>query len=383
MTITKDAGKLLVLNAGSSSLKMGLFELPSLSQTLEEGITWGTGGDESGISDHQGALQHLLAKIVIKDVAAVGHRVVHGGNRFNGPALIDETVKAEIRDVARLAPLHNGAALKVIEATEKLLPGVTQVAAFDTAFHSTLAPAAYLYPVPRHWYEEWGVRRYGFHGLSYTYCSEQAAAMLGKPLDELKLVTCHLGSGCSLAAIDRGRSVATTMGLTPLEGLMMGTRSGSIDPGAVLYLLNQGLLSVSELDRALNYESGLKAIGGSNDFRQIVAGRASGDELAALAFEMFTNRVSQGIAAMAVALGRVDGLIFAGGIGEHSPELRAEVARQLAILGIVVDATKNLNLQQEGPIHSETSKTPVLIIHTREDVVVARQTLALLNNRAA
>lgn len=381
--MTKDAGKLLVLNAGSSSLKMGLFELPSLSQISEEGITWGTGGDDSEVSDHQDALQHLLAKIVVKEVVAVGHRVVHGGNRFTGPALIDETVKAAIQEVARLAPLHNGAALKVIVATEKLLPGVTQVAAFDTAFHSTLAPAAYLYPVPRQWYEEWGVRRYGFHGLSYTYCSEMAATLLKKPLEKLKLVICHLGSGCSLAAIDGGRSVATTMGLTPLEGLMMGTRSGTIDPGAVLYLQTQGYLATSELDHALNYESGLKAIGGSNDFRQIVAGRTRGDEQATLAFEMFSNRVSQGIAVMAVALGRVDGLIFAGGIGEHSPELRADVARQLGILGIVVDETKNQNLRQEGPIHSETSKTPILVIHTREDVVVARQTLALLNDRAA
>jgi acetate kinase len=371
-----NSNQILVLNAGSSSLKIGLFNQKDLTQTAEEGISWGK--DAGNVQDHQAALHYLMDKVDLTRLAGVGHRVVHGGTTFTAPVLIDREVKAKIKELIRLAPLHNGPALVVIETTEKLLPGVRQVAAFDTAFHSTLAPSAYLYPVPYRWFEQWGIRRFGFHGLSYTYCAERAAQILESSLHELKLVACHLGSGCSLAAIDGGRSVATTMGFTPLEGLMMGSRSGSIDPGILLYLLKQHSLSVEALDRALNYESGLKAISGTGDFREILAGCRRNEERSKLAFEMFVNRISQGIAEMAVALGHLDGLVFAGGIGEHSPELREAVSNRLGLFGIEIDPTKNQSLEIDGLINSTTSKLPVLVIHTREDLIVARQTIKLL-----
>ncbi len=238
----RPSGHILVLNAGSSSLKLGLFDAATEEQLAAESVDW---QDGAGIADHVAALDRLLARVSATDIVAVGHRVVHGGTRYREGVRIDPAVKREIERLEGLAPLHNRAALRVIEAAEGRLPGVPQVAAFDTAFHQTLPPRAYLYALPYEWHERWGVRRFGFHGLSHAYCAARAAELLGRPLAGLRLVTCHLGNGCSLAAVDGGRSVATTMGFTPLDGLVMGSRPGSVDPGLLTFLLAQERLTVA------------------------------------------------------------------------------------------------------------------------------------------
>ncbi len=368
---------ILVLNAGSSSLKLSLFDWESLSQENEKQISWGQGAD-TDVTGHQEGLHRLLEGVETSQIAAVGHRVVHGGMLYTAPVLLDESVKTGLKKLVELAPLHNAAALSVIEATQKLLPGIPQVATFDTIFHRSLPPAAYLYPVPYEWYTNWQIRRYGFHGLSYTYCSERAAELLDQPLSQLKLIACHLGSGCSLAAIEAGQSLATTMGFTPLEGLMMGSRSGSVDPGILLYLLEHNYLSRDELDYALNHSSGLKGISGSNDFREVVKGWQQGQERNTLAFNMFVERLCQGIAAMVAALGGPGALVFTGGIGEHSAELRQAVVERLAWLGLELDLARNGADPKDENVAAASSKVPILVIHTREELVIARQTQQLL-----
>src|SRR5690349_17711367 len=253
--------EILVLNAGSSSLKLGLFDWATDEQLADKGVDW-SHGNEDGVSNHGDALRHLLEKYDLGAVAAAGHRVVHDATRYQEAVRSDPEVKATISELEKLATLHNPAALQGIEAVENLLPGIPQDAAFDTAFHSTMPPTSYLYAVPWQWTEEWGIRRFGFHGLSHAYCSGRALEMLGRPAQGTRIVTCHLGNGCSLAAVQDGRSVATTMGFTPLEGLMMGTRSGSIDPGLLIHLLAHDYVDVPGLDQALNHESGLKGVSG-------------------------------------------------------------------------------------------------------------------------
>ncbi len=372
------AAQILVLNAGSSSLKVGLFDAASLAQVGQGAVDWSSGAADDQ-TDHGVALRDLLAPYDLAPITAVGHRVVHGGTRYQTSVRIDATVKATISDLVALAPLHNPAALAGMAAAAALLPGVPQVAAFDTAFHSTLAPSAYLYGVPYVWYTAWGVRRFGFHGLSHAYCAGRAAELLGRPPADLRLVICHLGNGCSLAAVAAGRSVDTTMGFTPLDGVMMGTRSGAVDPGLLIHLLAHGYLDVPTLDHALNYEAGLKGIaGGSGDVREVLAARAAGDGLARLALDVYTARIRAGIGAMVAALGGLDALVFTAGVGEHAHEMRAEIVQPLAWLGATLDEAANSTVVADGDVAAPASRVRVLVLHTREDLMVARETRRVL-----
>lgn len=362
------------LNAGSSSLKLGVFDWETEQQLAEESITWGDDGG-GGIRNHADTARQLLSAWNPESIGAVGHRVVHGGARFRQAVRIDAEVKQAIADLSPLAPLHNPAALAVIDAAEHMLPQVPQVAVFDTAFHRTMPPSSYLYPVPFRWYAEWGIQRFGFHGLSHAYCSLRAYELLKQPLDGLKLVTCHLGSGCSLAAVDGGRSVATTMGFTPLEGLMMGTRSGSVDPGLLLYLLTQRHLNAGELAHTLYYDSGLKGVSGiSPDIREVIAAKQAGHQQAELAFELYTARIREGIGAMAAAMSGLDGLVFTAGVGEGSADVREAVCRPLEWLGVAIDAEANAVASPDTDVATAGSRARILVVHTREELMVAKET---------
>lgn len=368
-------GQILVLNAGSSSLKMGLFNATGEEQFAERQMSW----DVGAAPGYQTALRHVVSDIDVSRVTAVGHRVVHGGARFTAGVLIDTAIRAEIEELASLAPLHNGPALTVIDEVTYLLPGIPQVAAFDTAFHATLPPPAYLYALPYAWYERWGVRRFGFHGLSHAYCASRTAELLGRPLANLKLVSCHLGSGCSLAAIAGGRSIATTMGFTPLDGLMMATRPGAVDPGLLTHLLAENRVTLPELEEALYHESGLKGISGrSGDMREILAARVAGDPRAALAFDLYVARLREGIGAMAASLGGIDALVFTGGVGEHAPEVRAAACAGFAWMGISLDEGANATLTPDIEIALPESQVRVLRLHTREELMVALETREVL-----
>jgi acetate kinase len=370
------AGDILVLNAGSSSLKLAIFAVNGVELLAENSMTWGQPDDDSG---HAEALRSMLAEVDLTRIGAAGHRVVHGGERFRTAVRIDEAVKREVGDLAELAPLHNPAALDVIGAAEVLLPGIPQIAVFDTAFHATLQPAQYFYPLPYRWYEDWGIRRFGFHGLSHNYCAGRAAQMLDRPIEQLHLITCHLGAGCSLAAVDAGKSVATTMGFTPLDGVPMATRAGALDPGILLYLLKTGRVSVDELDDTLTQNAGLKGLSGiSGDMRDILAARKEGHEQATLAFDIFTNRISESIAALTATLGGVDAIVFTGGIGEHAVEVRTAVCAQLTWMGIHLDDKANAAALPNLDIANPGSSVRILVIHTREDLIVARETHRLL-----
>lgn len=367
---------ILAVNAGSSSLKVGVFDRETCERRSGGAIDW-RGGD-GNVADHVSALEQLLGGLDPDTVAAVGHRVVQGGTRLRESVVIDEDVTAAIEELTILAPLHNRAALDGIDACQRLLPGVPQVASFDTAFHSTLPPVAYHYPVPRRWYEEWGVRRLGFHGLSHAYCAGRAVELLGNP-KHLRLVSCHLGQGCSVAAIENGRSIATTMGFTPMDGVMMGSRSGAIDPGIVTYLIEHRGLSAAQIDDALNHDSGLLGISGiSGDMREIIAARAGGDSRAELAFDLFVARLRDGIVTMAAALGGIDALLFTGGIGEHSREVRAAVCQSLRWIGIEISGEVNEAAQADSFISPENAAIAILVIHTEEELMVARETRRVL-----
>ncbi|MCD6058226.1 MAG: ackA 2 [Thermomicrobiales bacterium] len=368
-------GQILVLNAGSSSLKLGLFDAMSDEQLAERQMSW----DVDAAPGYQAALRHVMSDIDVSRVTAVGHRVVHGGARFTAGVLLDTTIQAEIAELTSLAPLHNGPALAVIDEVARMLPGVPQVAAFDTAFHATLPPHAYLYALPYEWHERWGVRRFGFHGLSHAYCAARAAELLGLPLAQLKLVTCHLGSGCSLAAVAGGRSIATTMGFTPLDGLVMATRPGAVDPGVLTYLLAENRLTLPELEEALYHQSGLKGVSGcSGDMRQVLAARAASESRAALAFDLYVERLREGIGAMVAALAGIDGLVFTGGVGEHTPEVRAAACDAFAWAGLTLDDAGNANATPDAVISTPDSGIRVVVLHTREELMVARETVRVL-----
>ncbi|MDQ6699472.1 MAG: acetate kinase [Acidobacteriota bacterium] len=355
--------KILVLNAGSSSLKISLFEPDNGSKALWEG--------DCGL-DSVAGLDALLA--AHKPVDAVGHRVVHGGSVFRASTRITPEVKAAIGQLKELAPGHNALELQGIEAAERAFgPDVPQIAVFDTAFHSTLSPVAYTYPGPYEWLDQ-GIRRYGFHGISHQYTSRRAAEILGRDLKALRLITCHLGNGCSLAAIRDGESVDTTMGFTPLDGLMMGSRSGSVDPGILLYLLNHRGHNAEQLSRTLNRESGLAGISGvSEDMRQILTAMAQGDERAKLAFDMYVHSVRSHIGAMLGSLGGLDCLVFTAGVGENCAPLRSTVCEGLGFLGIKLDAERNARSPADENIAAADSAMPVLIIHTRENWQIAQE----------
>jgi acetate kinase len=368
-------GQILVFNAGSSSLKLGLFDATAEEQLAERQVSW----DVDGAPGYDAALRHLAASIDTSGVAAVGHRVVHGGAQFTTAVLIDATIHAAIEALSALAPLHNGPALEVIDDVARMLPGVPQVAAFDTAFHATLPPHAFLYALPYAWYERWGVRRFGFHGLSHAYCTARAAELLGLPLASLALVTCHLGSGCSLAAVAGGRSIATTMGFTPLDGLVMATRPGAVDPGVLTYLLAEKHLTLSELEEALYHQSGLKGVSGrSGDMREILAARAAGDSCAALAFDLYVERLREGIGAMVAALAGINALVFTGGVGEHAAEVRAAACDAFSWAGLTLDDTVIATATPDAVISTPDSAIRVVVLHTREELMVARETIRVL-----
>ena len=325
-----------------------------------------------------GSLRVLSAP---SEIDVVGHRVVHGGKNFDKATAITPEVKSAIASMSAFAPLHNRAELQGIEIIEKRIGPVLQVAAFDTGFHSRLPEPAAVYPGPYEWLAQ-GIRRYGFHGINHQYCAERTAQLLGKDLPALKLVTCHLGNGCSLAAIRGGRSIDTTMGFTPLEGLMMGTRSGSVDPGILTYLVRQGQLTGQQLDDLLNSKSGLWGISGiSSDMRQIVAAMKNGHPRAKLAFEIFVHRLQSGIGAMMAVLGGIDALVFTAGIGENSPEVRVAACANLGFLGLKLDAAKNAQSSADQEISLPDSAVRILIVRAQEDWAIARDCWRLASAR--
>ncbi|MBD2845117.1 acetate kinase [Paenibacillus sp. IB182496] len=401
--------KILVINAGSSSLKYQLYDMTA-ETVLASGsverigmetsiVTQAVPGrpdmrEVSEILDHVTAVKRLLDMIAhpeygviesIAEVQAVGHRVVHGGEVFKQSVLVDETVKLEIRQLFDLAPLHNPAHMMGITAVETNLPGVPQAVVFDTAFHQTMPEVAYLYPIPKVLYRRHKIRRYGFHGTSHHYVSDQAAELLGRPLDELKMISCHIGNGASCTAIQHGVSVDTSMGLTPLEGLMMGTRSGDLDPAIVPFTMNKEDLTLSDVNSMLNKHSGLVAISGlSSDMREIEEAMAEGDRNARLAFDMYVYRLRKYIGAYTAVMDGVDALVFTAGIGENSSSLRAEVCKNLSYLGVKLDDAKNgMRTKKPREISAPDSRVRVLVIPTNEELLIARDTYKLVTEQAS
>jgi len=393
--------KVLVCNAGSSSLKFSLFEAEGELLLAEGGIDWTTKPtrlvfrrtghqeirEELKLEKHADAVARILDDLqagpsaplrVFGELQAVGHRVVHGGKRYTAAVRITPEVKRTIGELAELAPLHNPASLDGITAVEQVLPKVPQVAAFDTAFHATLSEAARTYPVPQKWTREWGMRRYGFHGLSHSYCAGRAAEMIGRR--DLRLIIAHLGNGASVSAVCNGICVDTSMGFTPLEGLVMGTRSGTVDPGMLVYLLRHKGLDVNELDQALNYQSGLLGLSGvSSDMRQVLSELPHNPD-AGLAVEVYVHRIRQTVGAMAATLGGIDALVFTAGVGEHAPEIRERVCEKLNYLGLELDRTANQTCKPDADIAMPASVARILVIATREDLTIMRETRQLVGS---
>jgi acetate kinase len=388
--------KVLLFNAGSSSLKCTLVDSENRTVVASSLTDWGGSATRYHYSGPDGKVQseevswkgHAEAvgrvlddltrvePVALPDrsgLAAAGHRVVHGGP-FTSSVRITPEIRTRITALTDLAPLHNPPSLKTLAAAEAELPGVPHVAVFDTAFHATLPPEAWTYPVPEIWTRDWGIRRFGFHGLSHAYCSRRAAELLGRPPDDLRLVTCHLGNGCSAAAVCGGRSVDTTMGFTPLEGLMMGTRSGSIDPSIPLYVQQRHGLTAEEVETALNRESGLLGVSAiSGDMRQVLDAARTGHEQARLALAIYTRRVRQAIGALAVTLGGMDALVFTAGVGEHAAEVRDAVCAGLECLGLELDAQLNAKCQPDADIARPGSPGRILVIAAREDVTMLEE----------
>ena len=362
----------IALNAGSSTLKAALYELEPPVQLADPGACRWRGAVDWDPTDGEAAAYELLGRIP-GDVDVVGHRIVHGGQRFRGPERITASAKQAIGELAAWAPLHNAAALRAIAAAERFTGGATpQVAVFDTAFHVDLPPGARTFAGPREWVEL-GLRRFGFHGISHEYAAHRAARLLGRPLPALRLITCHLGSGCSLAAVRDGRSVDTTMGFTPLDGLVMGTRSGTLDPGLILHLLRQPGASVDTVDALLNHRSGLRGLsGGSGDLRDVLDARAEGDPAAELAFEVYVHRLRSQIGAMLGALGGLDGIVFTGGAGENSATVRAAALAPFGFLGVRLDPERNADPERDADIAAPESAVRVLVIRASEEWAIAR-----------
>jgi acetate kinase len=391
--------KILVCNAGSSSLKFSLFDAEDEVLLVDGGIDWlrkpaqlvVRGANKPEIREdlklekHADAVAQIVDELQAgssaalqspEDLRAVGHRVVHGGDRYTSAVLITSEVKRAIEELTELAPLHNPASLEGINAVEQVLPGIPQVAAFDTAFHATLSEAARTYALPRKWTREWGIRRYGFHGLSHSYCSTEAAKKLGRR--GLRLVIAHLGNGASVSAVHDGVCVDTSMGFTPLEGLVMATRSGTVDPGILIYLLRQKQLSVEELDNALNHESGLLGISGtSSDLRQLLSELPHNPD-ARLAVDVYVRRIVQTIGAMVAILGGIDALVFTAGVGERAAKIRKWVCEKLTHLGLELDSAANENCHPDADIATPASAARILIIATREDLAIMRETRRLV-----
>jgi acetate kinase len=363
--------RILVLNAGSSSLKTSLIEEPG-DQTLSRAELQRPPGPDAWTE----ALRSAAAEA--GKVDAVGHRIVHGGSRYTAPLRLDAGVVDDLDALRALAPLHNGPALEVVEAAQRALPGLPQVGCFDTAFHADLAPEAFVYPLPYAWYEGWGVRRFGFHGLSVVWSIERAASLLARPAGELALVVAHLGSGCSVTAVLGGRSVDTSMGMTPLEGLMMGTRSGSVDPGILLDLLGGDRLGTPDVANALQHHSGLLGVSGvSADLREVQAAAVVGSARAKLAVEIFVRRAAAAIAGSATCLARLDALVFTGGIGEHADEIRERICRRLATLGVPAELEPT---DRDAVLSPKEAAVAVLRVEAREDLVIGREVHSLLTS---
>ena len=394
--------KILIVNAGSSSLKYQLINMDN-EATIAQGmierigieggkLTQKANGEKrvimSDMKDHLDAVAMMIQVLTDKDygvitsmdeVGAVGHRVVQGGELFTASAVINDEVIAAIEKNVQLAPLHNPANLMGIYACQKIMPNTPMVAVFDTAFHQTMPPKSYLYGVPMEYYERLRVRRYGFHGTSHRYVSQRAAVILGRPIEELRLVTCHLGNGSSMAAVQFGKSVDTSMGMTPLEGVIMGTRSGNVDPAVLQFIMNHENLDINQMLDILNKQSGFLGISGiSSDMRDVEEAAAKGDRNAQISIDMLYQGIKKYIAAYAAVMGGVDAVIFTAGIGENGWELREGVLENMEFLGIKFDKEKNKVRGKEIEISTPDSKVKVLVVPTNEEIVIARDTLALV-----
>ncbi|MGG4142797.1 acetate kinase [Paenibacillus algorifonticola] len=401
--------KVLVINAGSSSLKYQLYDMRDESVLasgrverigMDSSIVTHEPADKPEVRDVSEILDHVTAvkKVIdmlthpehgavatMDEIEAVGHRVVHGGEVFNSSTLVTPEVKLEIRRLFDLAPLHNPAHMMGITAVEANMPGVPQAVVFDTAFHQSMPNTSYLYPIPQVLYRRHKVRRYGFHGTSHQYVSQQGAELLGKPLESLKMVTAHIGNGASCTAILDGKSFDTSMGMTPLEGLMMGTRSGDLDPAIVPFVMNKEELTLSEVNSMLNKHSGMLAISGiSSDMREVTEAMEEGDRNAKLAFDMYTYRVRKYIGAYAAAMNGIDVLLFTAGVGENSSALRKAVCDGITFLGIELDEEKNARRSKDARVIStEASRVKVLVVPTNEELLIARDTFSLVKAQAA
>jgi acetate kinase len=392
--------KVLVLNCGSSSVKFKLF-LAEEEKPLAGGLVERIGSEQAALAfqpaggqklrnvvsagDHKQAIDLILGMLShpdhgvvrnITEIEAVGHRVVHGGEEFTDSVLINEAVFIRIRDCIRFAPLHNPPNINGIAASLWLMPFAQQVAVFDTAFHQTLEPDAYIYALPRDWYQKYRIRRYGFHGTSHRFVAREAARILGKPLEELNLITCHLGNGSSLTAVKNGRSIDTSMGFTPLEGIVMGTRSGDIDPSIPLFIMEKEGVTSGEMDTLLNKKSGLAGItGGDNDLRTIEEKAENGSPDHQLALRILTRRIKKYIGAYSAVMGGLDGVVFTAGIGENSPTVRQQSCEGLDFLGIALDPEKN----QAGETFIHAGRIPIMVIPTNEELAIAQEVKAILS----
>jgi acetate kinase len=393
--------KVLVINAGSSSIKYQLFEMPA-EKVLAKGLLEKIGEETSQLNhfsdskeykiktkaaDHSAGMKLILDTLVapqtgviknVSEISAVGHRVVHGGEEFTGSVVIDDKVIASIEKFADIAPLHNPPNLTGIKAAQKGLPKALQVACFDTAFHTTIPKVAYVYALPYEIYEKYRVRKYGFHGTSHRYVARRCAKIMGRDKYDVNVITCHLGNGCSITAVKGGKSVDTSMGFTPLEGVVMGTRSGDFDPAIIFYLSGKGY-SIDELNNMCNKKSGLLGISGvSNDIRNLRQQAQAGNERAKLAFDIFCYRIKKYVGAYTAALGRLDALVFTGGIGENAADVRAQVCENLDQIGIKIDPAANeKTVRTEGLISSADSKVKVFVIPTNEELAIAQDTYRL------
>ena len=395
--------KILVLNCGSSSVKYKLFDMDS-NEVLAQGgvekvglagaflkLTLPSGEKvqlDKDIPEHQTAIEFILSTLTsteygaiksLEEINAVGHRVVHGGEKFNSSVLITSEVIEAIKECSEMAPLHNPANLKGIDTISSILPSVPQVAVFDTAFHQTMPDYAYMYGTPYEAYKKYGVRRYGFHGTSHRYVSQRVCEFLGMPVEGLKIITCHVGNGGSITAIKDGKSIDTSMGFTPLEGLLMGTRSGDIDAGAVTYIMDKEGLDTKGISDYLNKKSGVAGVSGlSSDMRDIEAADKAGVPLAVLAMSMYSYKIKKYIGAYTAALGGVDVIVFTGGVGENQTGLRADICNELAFMGIELDEEANKVRGEEKIITTENSKIKVVVIPTDEEFMIASDTMNLI-----
>jgi acetate kinase len=395
----------LVINSGSSSIKYQLIEVTT-GRSIASGLVERIGESESALThrsgdqeisreerfaDHEAGLRAVLdafeasgPSLVDTELVAIGHRVVHGGERFADPVIIDDDVEATIEALIPLAPLHNPANLEGIRVARKLFPELPHVAVFDTAFHQTLPPHAYTYAVPQSWARDHGVRRYGFHGTSHSYVFREAARLLGKEPRDVNVIVLHLGNGASVTAVSGGRSVDTSMGLTPLEGLVMGTRSGDVDPSLAAHLNRTAALSLEEVDTALNRSSGLKGLAGENDMREVHRLAEEGVAAARLALDVYCYRIKKYVGAYFAALGRLDAIAFTAGVGENAAFVRAQALAGLEELGIAVDATRNEQRSREARVISpDRGRVAVLVVPTNEELEIATQAVELVQSREA